>query len=101
MLFQVKTRVSLKYFVSDCLWKPVFDSNTPQTPSSLISLTILVTLGSLTLGIAATDKGSGRWLFLQVFGGILNATLSEKASTTGATHKNLELVLLPNFLDSH
>ena len=36
-----------------------------------------------------------------MFGGILNATLSEKVSTTGATHKNLELPLLPNSLDSH
>ena len=36
-----------------------------------------------------------------MFGGILNATLSEKVSTTGATHKNLELALLPNSLDSH
>ena len=34
-------------------------------------------------------------------GGILNATLSEKVSTTGATHKNLEFPLLPNSLDSH
>ena len=32
---------------------------------------------------------------------ILNATLSEKVSTTGATHKNLEFPLLPNSLDSH
>ena len=36
-----------------------------------------------------------------VFGGILNLTLSEKVSTTGATHKNLESPLLPNSLDSH
>ena len=36
-----------------------------------------------------------------MFGGILNATLSEKVSTTGATHKNLEFSLLPNSLDSH
>ena len=36
-----------------------------------------------------------------MFGGILNATLSEKVSTTGATHKNLEFPLLPNSLDSH
>ena len=60
----------------------------------------------VTEGLAATDKGYGRWLFLQgspslMFGGILNATLSEKVSTTGATHKNLELALLPNSLDSH
>ena len=33
-----------------------------------------------------------------MFGGILNATLSEKVSPTGATH---ELPLLPNSLDSH
>ena len=35
------------------------------------------------------------------FAGILNATLSEKVSTTGATHKNLEFPLLPNSLDSN
>ena len=32
----MKTRVSLRYFVTDCLWKPFFDSNLPQTPSNLI-----------------------------------------------------------------
>ena len=36
-----------------------------------------------------------------MFGGILNATLPEKVSITGATHKNLEFPLLPNSLDSH
>ena len=34
-------------------------------------------------------------------GGIVNATLSEKVSTTGATNKNLEFSLLPDSLDSH
>ena len=33
--------------------------------------------------------------------GILNATLSEKVSTTGVIQENLELPLLPNSLDSH
>ena len=45
----MKTRVSLKYFVSDCIWNAFFDSNLPQTPSNLISLTILVTLRPFTL----------------------------------------------------
>ena len=40
----MKARVSLKYFVNDCLWKQVFASNSPQTPSNLTFLTILVTL---------------------------------------------------------
>ena len=44
----MKTRVSLKYFVNDCLWKHCFASNSPQTPSNLISLIILVTLSSFT-----------------------------------------------------
>ena len=35
-----------------------------------------------------------------MFGGILNAILSEKVSTTGVTQENLELPLLPNSLDS-
>ena len=58
----------------------------------------------VTEGLAATDKGSGRFCRgapSLMFGGILNATLSEKVSTTGATHKNLEFPLLPNPLDSH
>ena len=33
-LFHLKTGVSLKYFVNDCLWKPFFYSNSPQTPSN-------------------------------------------------------------------
>ena len=41
----MKTRVSLKYFDNDCPRKQFFASNLPQTPSSLISLTILVTQG--------------------------------------------------------
>ena len=32
----MKARVSLKYFVTDCLWKPFSDSESPQTPSNLI-----------------------------------------------------------------
>ena len=32
----MKTRVSLKYFVNDCLWKKFFASNLSQTPSNLI-----------------------------------------------------------------
>ena len=45
----MKTRVSFKYFVTDCLLKRLFDSNSPQTPSNLISLAILVTLTPFTL----------------------------------------------------
>ena len=37
-LFQVRTRVRLEYLVIDCLWKPVLDSNLPQTSGSLIFL---------------------------------------------------------------
>ena len=29
VLFQVKTRISLEYFLTDCSWKPFFDSNSP------------------------------------------------------------------------
>ena len=45
----MKTRVSLKYFVSFCLRKLFFDSNWPQIPSNLIALTFLVTLRPLTM----------------------------------------------------
>ena len=47
-LFHINTRVFLKYFVPDCLWKQFLASNSPQTPLSLICLTILVNLRSLT-----------------------------------------------------
>ena len=46
--FYMKTRLSLKYFVNDCLWKHFFDSNSPQNPSKLISLTLLGTLRPFT-----------------------------------------------------
>ena len=49
VLFHMKTRVSLKYFVNDCVWKPLFDSNSTQTRSKLISMTILVTPWPFTL----------------------------------------------------
>ena len=32
----MKTRVNLKYFVTDFLWEPFFDSYLPQTPSNLV-----------------------------------------------------------------
>ena len=44
----MKTRVSLKYFMNDCLWKHFLASNVPQTPSNLISMTVLITLRSFT-----------------------------------------------------
>ena len=47
----MKTRVSLKYFVNDCLSKHFFDSNLPQTLSNAISLTSLVTLRPFTLNL--------------------------------------------------
>ena len=48
-LFHTKARVSLKYIVNDCLCEHLFASNSPQTPSNLILLTLLVTLRSVTL----------------------------------------------------
>ena len=35
----MKTRVSLKYFANDCLWKQCFTFNSVQTSSKLVSLT--------------------------------------------------------------
>ena len=42
----MKTRVSLKYFVTDSLWKPLTleTADLSQTPLNLIYLAILVTL---------------------------------------------------------
>ena len=45
----MKTGLALKYFAIDCLWKPFFDSNTPQTPLNLFFLTALETLRTFTL----------------------------------------------------
>ena len=45
----MKARVYLKYFVHDCLWKHFLASNSPQSPSNFICLTILVTLRPLKL----------------------------------------------------
>ena len=45
----MKTSADLKYFVSYCLWEIFFDSNWTQTPSELISFTILLTLRSATM----------------------------------------------------
>ena len=47
-LSHIKTRACLKYFVNDCLWKQFFASNSPQTPSNLISLTIVESLRPFT-----------------------------------------------------
>ena len=48
-LFRIKTRVNVKYFVNDCLWKQSFASDSHQTSSNLFSLTILETLRPFTL----------------------------------------------------
>ena len=48
-MFRMKTRVCLNYFVNECLCKQFFASNSSQTPSNLILLTIFVTLSPLTL----------------------------------------------------
>ena len=44
----MKTTVSLKHFVNDCLWKKFFASIWPKAPSNLTYLTILVTLRPFT-----------------------------------------------------
>ena len=57
---------------------------------------------TLTERLVVTDKAVGcfcRGAPSLKFGRILNATLSEKVSTTGVTQENLELPLLPNSLD--
>ena len=48
-LLHMKTRVSLKYFVIDCLWKPFFGSNWLQTHLKLDFLVISGTLMPFTL----------------------------------------------------
>ena len=47
-LFQMKARLSVKYFVDDYLRKPLFTSNSTLTPLNLVSLRILVTLRPFT-----------------------------------------------------
>ena len=48
VLLHMKTRVNLKYPANGCLWKHFFASNSTQTPSNLIYLTIFVTLRPFT-----------------------------------------------------
>ena len=48
VLFYMKTRVCLKYFVHHCLWKQVIVSELSQSSLNFICLTILVTLRLLT-----------------------------------------------------
>ena len=45
----MRTRISLEYFLNDCLCKPFFDTNSTQIPSNLNYLVILVSLRPLTL----------------------------------------------------
>ena len=47
-LLHIKTRVCLKHFVNGCFYKLIFASNSLQTPSKLILLTIFVTWRPLT-----------------------------------------------------
>ena len=49
VLFHMKIRVTLKYFVSYCLWKDHFILACPQTLSTLTFLIFFVTLRSFTL----------------------------------------------------
>ena len=42
LLFLIKSRVFLKYFLYGCLWKRLFTSKSLKTPSNLILLTNLI-----------------------------------------------------------
>ena len=44
----VKTRVGLKYFGNDCIWKQFYGFNLPQASLNLICMKILVALMCLT-----------------------------------------------------
>ena len=48
-LFYMETRVYLKYFFEQLCLETFFDSISPQTPSNLTSLNILVALRSFTM----------------------------------------------------
>ena len=47
-LFHMKTKVFLKYFVRDFIWKTFLASKLSQIPSNLVFLKIFLTLMSLT-----------------------------------------------------
>ena len=47
-LFHMKTRVCLKHFLHDCIWRQLFASNSPQPPLNVISVTVLGTPRLLT-----------------------------------------------------
>ena len=53
----MKARVSLKCFVTDCLWKHIFDFSSSQTPSNLTSMRTLVTLRLINLEQLSCIKG--------------------------------------------
>ena len=52
----MKTRVCLKYFVLDCLYKPCLASNEIQAPLKYIGLTIFVTTRSFGLETSVTVR---------------------------------------------
>ena len=47
VLFHMKIRVWVKYFVNECLWKQFLSSDSPKTTSSLVCFTVFITLRSL------------------------------------------------------
>ena len=55
VLFRVKTRVCVKYFFYDCLYKQLFDSNLPRHPH-VISLTFLTQFFAKTRGIKLRES---------------------------------------------
>ena len=73
----MKTRASLKYFVSYCLWKHFFDSTSPHTPSNLISLTILVTLRPFTFNQKLEQLSSEKVLKFALLGNCFSELFTE------------------------
>ena len=49
VLFHIETKVSRRYFVTACLWKTFFDSNSSWTSPTWFSARLFLTLRLLTL----------------------------------------------------
>ena len=49
VLFHIETKVSLRYFITACVWKTFFDSNSSSTPPTLFPFRMFLNLGLLTL----------------------------------------------------
>ena len=73
----MKAKVGLQYFVSYCICKYFFDSNSHQTPLNLSYLTILVTLRSFCFKLKLEQLSGKKVQKLALRGNCFSALLTE------------------------